>query len=198
MGGITVTFSGPVDPATFTAADLIDPTTGLSRLIDPNGNPVAISQIVDAGTANHSVYQIVLASPSNTLGFYRIALGPTITDFSGDAMDQNQNFINGEAPADIFTGHVLLPAVPQPRPDPGHQHQRSGARRRLGAPNTGIDLASFIAALGNNIGDPDDVAYAPGAGAARHRRNQRGQYARHLAILPRRRHELARFRRLHR
>jgi hypothetical protein len=30
-----------------------------------------------------------------------------------------------------------------------------------GSPNTGIDLASFIAALGSNIADPDDAAYAP-------------------------------------
>ncbi len=161
LGGITVTFSGPVDPATFTAADLIDPTTGLSRLIDPNGNPVAISQVIDMGATNHNVYQIVLANPSNTLGFYRIALGPTVTDFSGNLMDQNQNFINGEAPADIFSGTFYFQPFPNHAPTLVTNISGLVPAVASGSPNTGIDLASFITALGNNIGDPDDAAYAP-------------------------------------
>ena len=65
-GGIDVTFSGAVDPATFTVADLTDPATGFSRVTDPSGNPLAVSavnQIAD------NLYQIVLVNSITAPGF---------------------------------------------------------------------------------------------------------------------------------
>ena len=161
LGGLTVTFSGPVNPATFTVADLIDPKTGLSRLIDPNGNPLAIASVIDLGTATHNMYQIVLANPDNTLGFYSVALGPNISDFSGNLMDQNQNFVNGETPQDIYTNSFYFQPFPNHAPTLVTNTAGLIPAVASGSPNTGIDLASFIAALGSKIADPDDVTYAP-------------------------------------
>jgi subtilisin-like proprotein convertase family protein len=101
MNGIQVTFSGPVDPATFTA-DKVNSVT------DPFGNPVPVASIADLGAVNHNVYEIVLANPESVYGFYHISLGPNISDYSGNKMDQNENSVNGENPGDIYTARFLF------------------------------------------------------------------------------------------
>src|SRR5262249_48681813 len=85
---IDVTFSGPVDPVTFTAADVL--------LKDPLGNVLTV-QVTDVsgGVPNqHSIYQISFNATKT--GNYPLRIGPNITDFAGQPMNQNQNGINGE------------------------------------------------------------------------------------------------------
>jgi hypothetical protein len=100
--GVTVTFSGPVDPVTFTTADILSIT-------GPDGQPIAVSQVQDVTGANpHNIYRITFATPQSKYGFYQVSFGPNISDYSGDRMDQNQNVINGETPGDIYSGRVLF------------------------------------------------------------------------------------------
>src|SRR5262249_54434671 len=101
LNGITVTFSGPVDPVTFTTADI-------TSIAGPNGTPIPVSSVVDVGGSSHNIYQINFATSQTQLGFYNVTFGPNISDFSGDRMDQNQNFVNGEPQADVYTGRFLF------------------------------------------------------------------------------------------
>ena len=165
LPGITVTFSGPVDPMTFTTADV-------ATVTDPTGTVVPVMQINDITppigvTSLHNIYEILFAAPVPAFGFYHVTFGPRISDSAGNQMDQNQNFINGETVADVFSGRFLFqpfannapvvaasivapfsatfPAVDEDTTSP-----------------TGADLPSFLAGLPlGAITDPDDAAYAP-------------------------------------
>jgi subtilisin-like proprotein convertase family protein len=124
VSAINVTFSGPVDPATFTVGDI-------KQIIGPGGVSITPLSIVDItkpdahGNNFHNVYQITFA-PQTTPGVYSVTFGPAISDFSGNQMDQNRNGINGEAftpdaltDPDAYTGHFYFgtsanPAVPPP------------------------------------------------------------------------------------
>src|SRR4029077_9871632 len=91
----TVTFDKQVDPNSFTIADV--------SVTDPNNNPVAITSIFDL-TSAHTQFQINFTSPQSTQGTYTVNVGPNISDFGGNLMDQNNNGILGENPGDIFVG----------------------------------------------------------------------------------------------
>jgi subtilisin-like proprotein convertase family protein len=95
LNGFNVRFGGAVNPATFTTADVT--VTG------PNG-PVAITSVIDiSGNNIHNVYQINFTTGQTATGNYTVKIGPDVLDLSGNAMDQNENNVNGENPADIFT-----------------------------------------------------------------------------------------------
>jgi subtilisin-like proprotein convertase family protein/sugar lactone lactonase YvrE len=112
---ITVTFNESVDPATFTTAS-IDSFTG------PDGKPIVPLSVTDVTPAvagqpsAHDVFQITFA-PVTLSGNYTIVIGPNVMDFSGHAMDQNGNGINGEpgpAPTgDEFVGIFTIHPVDQ-------------------------------------------------------------------------------------
>ena len=71
----TVTFSGPVDPATFTAAKV----NGVTDLF---GNPVPVASIIDDWERDQlNVYEILPATPQTADGFYHVDLGPAISDY---------------------------------------------------------------------------------------------------------------------
>src|SRR5262249_11148127 len=92
---VTVTFDHAVDPNSFTKDDV--------TVTDPSSNPVAVSQVVDL-TSAHTSFQINFTNPQNALGTYTVKVGPNISDFGGNLMDQNNNGILGENPGDVFTG----------------------------------------------------------------------------------------------
>ena len=162
LPGVRVTFSGPVDPSTFSAADVISVT-------DPNGNPVAVSLVVDdnagAPVDAHNVYDILFTSPATTPGFYTVNFGPTISDFSGNLMNQNQDTKNGQpgnSPVgDVFLGRVLL----QPWNNHAPVLNTTTATAPAVAPNTpaasiaGISIFNFIQNLNPSPGitDPDNL-----------------------------------------
>jgi subtilisin-like proprotein convertase family protein len=99
LAGIQVTFSGPIDPATFDVGDVLSVT-------DPSGNPVVIKSIQDITGGNpHNVYEIVLATPSTAYGFYKVSLGTSISDYSGYKLDQDQDlFVDYVTAAGIVVG----------------------------------------------------------------------------------------------
>jgi hypothetical protein len=105
FSSFTVTFSGPVDPVTFTTADVVS-------LVGPNGaiTPTDVIDItsVAPGTANpHNVYQITF--PTQTAdGVYTVVIGPNISDPAGNLMNQNNNSVNGEIPADQYSARFVI------------------------------------------------------------------------------------------
>ena len=95
LNTIRVTFDEPIDPASFTAADV--------TLYGPMGAliPVTISAV--AGTTNT---QFDLGFANQTLrGSYRLTVGPNVLDVAGNPMNQNGNASNGEA-TDLYSGTV--------------------------------------------------------------------------------------------
>jgi subtilisin-like proprotein convertase family protein len=103
---LRVTFDGPVEPMTFTTADV--------QFFNPQGQPIAVTNVVDVtptpppGQGNqHNIYDIFFASQT-AVGNYTIKIGPAVSDSAGNLMNQNGNLVNGEVPADQFTGVIYL------------------------------------------------------------------------------------------
>ncbi|MDH5639643.1 MAG: putative Ig domain-containing protein, partial [Nitrospira sp.] len=94
---LTVTFSEPINPATFTAADVV--------MTGPTG-AIPITAITGSG----ATYTLTFANQT-TAGAYTLTIGPNVTDLVGNLMDQNGNGVNGEAgTADAYQSTILLQA----------------------------------------------------------------------------------------
>jgi subtilisin-like proprotein convertase family protein len=120
IAAVDITFSGPVDPTTFTTADILS-------FLGPNNTTVRVTTIadltVDPTAPNaHRSYRLTFDTPVTGDGAYTLVLNPTITDFAGDALDQNQNGINGEAVADRFTGVFVINTTDNGRFESGLYH----------------------------------------------------------------------------
>ena len=113
LSKVFVTFSGTLNPATFDTT--LDPSN-LSKIRSfqgPNG-PVQVTAIHDITPAPptgkvslHNIYEIDFVTQTAG-GNYVLQIGPAITDFPGHQMDQNQNGINGEDPADRFVATFAI------------------------------------------------------------------------------------------
>jgi hypothetical protein len=112
---LQVQFSSQVDPAT------IKPGNFQLQPLDAGGNPVgapvpilAVTAVTDPGVQNR--YEITFQTQSGAPAQYRLTVGydstgagiPSITDPSGNRMDQNGNTTNGEAVVDQFVRTVTL------------------------------------------------------------------------------------------
>ena len=86
VSSVRVTFSEPMNPASFTNADVVSFT-------GPNGTILVTDIRVVAGSDNKKFD--VIFSTQTTPGTYRLVVGPNITDEAGNAMDQNGNGFNG-------------------------------------------------------------------------------------------------------
>src|SRR5262249_30200843 len=128
LTGLTVTFNGPVDPTTFSPADVRSVT-------DPSGNAVAVQYVFDAtlaapaGTGNaHNVNQVFSPPPQTPPGTYSVLLGPTTPDAPGNPMTQS-------FPASVaFTGISPPPLFQVPN--------RQFAHNTNTKPQLTIDLAN--------------------------------------------------------
>ena len=102
MSAIQLTWNEEINPATFTAQQI--------TLSGPSGPITGVTVSVVTGSNNH---QFQISFPSQTAaGTYSLTLGPSIQDFYGNKMDQNQNGVNGE-PGDTFkTTFVSSNAAP--------------------------------------------------------------------------------------
>jgi hypothetical protein len=74
---IRVTFASPINPATFTAADV-------TSLTGPGGG-VGVADVVAANAAN-TQFDILFASPQAAPGVYSYTFGPDIRDLDGDPL----------------------------------------------------------------------------------------------------------------
>jgi fibronectin type 3 domain-containing protein len=98
---ITLTFNEPIDASSFTLADVV-------LLEGPSGSitPAAVNHV--------GIGQVeVTFAPQNTSGTYRIVVGPNIRDSTSNLMDQDNDGIGGETPADRFETTFSLQAGPQ-------------------------------------------------------------------------------------
>lgn len=104
FNSVTLTFSGPVDPDTLTA-------TAIRSFLGPVGNVgvTSIQDLQDPITRQppHTKFRINFTGQLVD-GVYTLILGPAVTDFSGNAMNQNANDINGEEPNDRFTVRFVI------------------------------------------------------------------------------------------
>ncbi len=97
----TITFDEPVDPNSFTTADVV-------ALAGPSGavTPTEVREVAP------TIFEI-LFSPQTELGEYSLTIGPDIRDLAGNPMDQDQDRVNGEPLEDLYsTSAVLVPIQP--------------------------------------------------------------------------------------
>jgi hypothetical protein len=104
VNSVTVTFNEPINGASFTTAQV--------HITGPGGVTIPVTSVTDISvtppgqTNPHNVFQILF--PSLTAdGGYTVTIGPNVTDFTGNPMDQNHNLINGE-PGDAFTFQIAV------------------------------------------------------------------------------------------
>ena len=99
MDGVELTFSEAINAASFTTSDV--------TLTGPSGAAIPISSVLPVTTSGNTVFNVRFASQS-ALGVYTIRVGPAVNDLAGNPMNQNQNAINGESPADQYVATYNL------------------------------------------------------------------------------------------
>ena len=88
-------FDEAIDPGSFTTADAV--------LTAPGGAAVPVTSITGGG-ADFVVHFDSLTEP----GVYSIAIGPTLADLAGNAMNQDGDAVGGEVPDDRFVGTLEI------------------------------------------------------------------------------------------
>jgi anti-anti-sigma regulatory factor len=100
-------FNETIDASTFTLSDVVS-------LTGPQGaiTPTLLTPVNET--------EFALTFPTQTVaGTYQIVVGPEIEDLTGNAMDQDQDGLMGEAIEDRFTGEIILVPVEDRRFDFG-------------------------------------------------------------------------------
>jgi hypothetical protein len=97
IAAVDLAFDIPIDPVTFTAADV--------QLTGPGG-VIPIQSITDLGG---NAYRLAFASQSAG-GSYQLRVGPAIADASGllPSLDQDGDGVAGEAGEDVFTASFFI------------------------------------------------------------------------------------------
>ncbi len=88
VASVRVTFSEPIDPSTFTVADI-------TNFVGPQGSLAASAVQAVAGSDN-TQFDVTFAAQTAP-GTYRFDVGPDVRDVAGNRMDQNGNGIVGES-----------------------------------------------------------------------------------------------------
>jgi hypothetical protein len=92
VNSFTVTFSEPMNPASFTPSTVV--------FMGPAG-AVPVTGIVPVASSNNTQFNI-LFNPVGVAGHYTVVIGPNVLDTFGNPMDQNGNFYPGEIPGDQY------------------------------------------------------------------------------------------------
>src|SRR5262249_20084670 len=101
-----------VDPSTITSL-----TTPRIVIKDPNGTVLPLRQVLDIAPSSsngsfHNSYRVLFTG--TTSGKYTISIGPNVSDFSGNQMDQNGNNINGKIPMGVINQTCHIAPVRRP------------------------------------------------------------------------------------
>lgn len=86
LAGISVTFNEPINPLTFTIAD-----------VSTSGGMFGGTVMSIGPATNGSKTFLITVTKSTVSAWLNVNIGPNITDFFGNRMDQNQNGVNGES-----------------------------------------------------------------------------------------------------
>lgn len=96
---VRIAFNEPVDPATFSLADIAS--------FDGPSGPVSVTGLnLVPGTGGRQ-FDLTFAAQIEP-GSYAIEIGPNLADLAGHLMNQDVDGVNGEDPQDIFVGAVEL------------------------------------------------------------------------------------------
>jgi hypothetical protein len=144
---VRVTFSEPMNPATFTPAKILS-------FSGPNG-AISVIGVAPVAGSNNTRFDITFA-PQGTTGVYQMLIGPDIRDMAGHQMDQNGNFVEGEIPGDMYYLHFGIrgPRITTSTPTGNHFGPISSVRVTF---DESMDPATFT---------PDKVASFTGPGGA--------------------------------
>jgi hypothetical protein len=91
---VRLTFNAPVNPLTFNPGTVVSFT-------GPNG-AVPVTSVSAVPLTDYTQFDVSF-DPLGTTGSYTLVLGPTMQDLHGNQLDQNNNGIPGEDPADRYT-----------------------------------------------------------------------------------------------
>ncbi len=133
LTGIDVFFESLVDATTFTAADV--------AVFAPNGQPIPIISITEindnlgGGLNAHNHFRITIPTQISA-GNYRVRITPTLSDFGGNLLNQDNDNVNGEAVEDVFDGALAF----QPNTAP----TISDIPNQSGPPNTTLNVPFTI------------------------------------------------------
>jgi subtilisin family serine protease len=105
VSSVRLTFSVPIDPASFTTGKVVSftRTTG-STVTDLLPLLTGVTPVAGSGNTQFDVTFLALTG----LGEYSMVVGPDIRDTVGRPMDQNLNGAPGEVPADRYTAQFTL------------------------------------------------------------------------------------------
>jgi len=143
---VTLTFSEPINANTLTNAAV--------TLTDPSGTAVTPTGITEVDPPGDLTTFEITFSSSSTQGSWTLKLNTKVTDLANNSLNQNQNSVNGEVPADEYTGRFLFTtATTNTAPTLNTVSPTFPSILEDPASNTGTDLATFVGGL--SITDPD-------------------------------------------
>ncbi len=114
---VDIVFDGPVEPTSFTLSDIISFTAADGTVITPLTLVDVTPPPAPLQPNLHNQYRITFA-PVNKPGVFKIVIGPNVTDFSGNRLDQNQNGVNADG-RDVYTGFFFRNTGPNGPDVPG-------------------------------------------------------------------------------
>lgn len=145
VGWIEVSFSEPIDPSTFTIADVH--ALGNSGPVSP-----VISSVTRIVGIVGNVYDIAFQTPLTKLGTYWIEIGPNITDLAGNPMDQNGDGSNGDV---LHDQYLAAFTIENPNASAANPILTDGTPQNYGPLAVGdVDWVKFV------LSAPEDVSIA--------------------------------------
>ncbi len=98
-----LSFSTPINPATFTPSDVVS-------FLRAGGPQIAVSGVTPVANTGNRQFDVSFAAQT-VGGTYTVVLGPDVRDVFDNQLDQNGNLITGEVPGDRFstTFNVVAP-----------------------------------------------------------------------------------------
>ncbi len=99
VSSVRLMFNEPINVSSFTIADIVSFT-------GPNGAIAVTGVNVVSGSGNRQ-FDITFGAQS-AIGDYSLVLGPDIRDRAGNAMDQDNDGVNGEVPQDRYTANFRV------------------------------------------------------------------------------------------
>jgi subtilisin-like proprotein convertase family protein len=97
---IRVTFDRPVSPFTFRTNDI-------TNFVNPAGQKIRAYTVVPVFGSNDRQFDVIFGLQARP-GTYRLTIGPNISDFNGNLMNQDGDNQNGEPVEDAYTGSFVL------------------------------------------------------------------------------------------